>query len=540
MQSETRINALGPYFGSLPDDLLRYIFLKLPLKESLRIPLICKYLCTKYDRDAEMTLRLDNMHTEDFTYIMRLTNLGTNWAVVEEKTKGKVLFQIILKVKCSSHYLWRNPEDNIEEAIKQFRFFLESYRLFELNSKIPEAANLREAGKAVAQKWVKKFDLPNQDWIENPMSATILSIFRTAWQHSENPMYGTYVGIAQKWRDSITKVLHERAPHCPLASLSLGLAYQNGRGEAKDQVQATYWFRHAAEQGNANAQYDLALQYYWGSGVQKNIAETVRLVQLAMQQGHLRAQVLLGQLYLRGEGVAKDETAALRLFNDAARKDNPSGQLNLGLNYLEGKGVQKNFTEALYWIWLAANQKFPEAQFELGLRYENGEGVQKDLKEAERLYLLAAREQFVKAQMHLGLIYFRDKKYREAFDFFNKASLNASTDATVCLAYMHLYGFGTEKSLPKALTLYKAAAEKGNTIAKLSLGILLPPIPEANRLFCEGEKALTLEEYKMLLSDPSDLAKAICTRLKKFAPAPSATRVTSLTQFIFKLYFDPC
>jgi hypothetical protein len=40
--------------------------------------------------------------------------------------------------------------------------------------------------------------------------------------------------------------------------------YASGRGIAKDDTQAVYWFRKAAEQGHAKAQYNLGLMYDYG------------------------------------------------------------------------------------------------------------------------------------------------------------------------------------------------------------------------------------------------------------------------------------
>ncbi len=44
-------------------------------------------------------------------------------------------------------------------------------------------------------------------------------------------------------------------------------------GVAQDYVAAVRWFRAAAEQGNAEAQYDLGLMYLEGLGVTQDKAE---------------------------------------------------------------------------------------------------------------------------------------------------------------------------------------------------------------------------------------------------------------------------
>ena len=43
-----------------------------------------------------------------------------------------------------------------------------------------------------------------------------------------------------------------------------------GEGVPKDYKQAVYWFRKAADQGNAGAQYNLGAMYAKGEGVPKD------------------------------------------------------------------------------------------------------------------------------------------------------------------------------------------------------------------------------------------------------------------------------
>jgi TPR repeat protein len=49
------------------------------------------------------------------------------------------------------------------------------------------------------------------------------------------------------------------------------------------------WFRKAAEQGHAPAQYNLGVCYYYGNGVPQNYREAVRWIRKAAEQGHADA-----------------------------------------------------------------------------------------------------------------------------------------------------------------------------------------------------------------------------------------------------------
>jgi hypothetical protein len=69
---------------------------------------------------------------------------------------------------------------------------------------------------------------------------------------------------------------------------------------------AVQWYRRAADQGDAVAQFNLGVRYDNGQGVPQNYEEAARWYRLAAQQGQARAQSNLGVLYANGQGVPKD------------------------------------------------------------------------------------------------------------------------------------------------------------------------------------------------------------------------------------------
>ena len=97
----------------------------------------------------------------------------------------------------------------------------------------------------------------------------------------------------------------------PLSSYeALGLIYANGaaQGVPKDDAEAVRWFRLAAEQGTARAQFNLGVMYDNGEGVPEDDAEAVRWYRLAAEQGYAAAQLNLGVMYANGEGVPEEAT----------------------------------------------------------------------------------------------------------------------------------------------------------------------------------------------------------------------------------------
>ena len=86
----------------------------------------------------------------------------------------------------------------------------------------------------------------------------------------------------------------------------------------EDDAEAVRWYRLAADQGDANAQYNLGLKYASGEGVPEDDAEAVRWYRLAADQGLAIAQNNLGLMYASGEGVPEDDAEAVRWYRLAA------------------------------------------------------------------------------------------------------------------------------------------------------------------------------------------------------------------------------
>jgi uncharacterized protein len=188
------------------------------------------------------------------------------------------------------------------------------------------------------------------------------------------------------------------------AQFNLGLAYYDGKGVPKDYAEAVKWYRKAVEQGNAQAQNNLGLCYQNGTGVPKDDAEAVRWFRKAAEQGLAQAQANLGVCYQNGTGVPKDDAEAIRWFRKAAEQGNATGQAGLGLAYYDGKGVPKDYDEAVKWYRKAAEQGLAVAQNNLGWAYYNGKGVPKDYDEAVKWYRKAAEQGYAQAQANLATI----------------------------------------------------------------------------------------------------------------------------------------
>jgi TPR repeat protein len=114
--------------------------------------------------------------------------------------------------------------------------------------------------------------------------------------------------------------------------------------------------RPLAEQGVANAQYNLGLMYAQGKGVPENNAEAVRWFRLAAAQGVAFAQYNLGLMYAQGKGVPQNYAEAARWWRPLAEQGDANAQAGLGQLYANGKGVPENDAAAYMWMNLAAAQ----------------------------------------------------------------------------------------------------------------------------------------------------------------------------------------
>jgi TPR repeat protein len=116
----------------------------------------------------------------------------------------------------------------------------------------------------------------------------------------------------------------------PLAQVYLGLAYYNGHGVEENDLVAFTWFWRAAEQGDAEGQYQLAHMYIYGFGIPEGEPDpegkAVEWFARAADQGHAEAQFNLGLLLLAGSGVERDEATGLRWIETAAANGSEGAQ----------------------------------------------------------------------------------------------------------------------------------------------------------------------------------------------------------------------
>lgn len=175
-------------------------------------------------------------------------------------------------------------------------------------------------------------------------------------------------GEALKW--------YRRSAQRGYAPAQFVLGYlHDGRHQLEyDHDEVVSWYGKAADQGYAKAQYNLG--YYYGHGqdelgrfvpngptvwskigVPKDPTEALKWYRKAAGNGHAQAQYVIGKVYYSGEGVAKDQVEAFKWWRKAAENGHARSTFNVGVMCFLGRGTDKDFADAAKWFHARAMQE---------------------------------------------------------------------------------------------------------------------------------------------------------------------------------------
>ena len=159
------------------------------------------------------------------------------------------------------------------------------------------------------------------------------------------------------------------------AQFELGVYYSVGICVKMDEATAKKWYLKAAEQGHVAARATCLSEGY---GVKKDIAKAVDWLRKASETGDVWSQLCLGIQY-----AADDNKQSLHWFRKAAEQGNGWAQVALGLAYLGiPMKVPRDPEQAFFWLKKAAEQGNAMGQMLLAGCYTGGTGVPKDREKA--------------------------------------------------------------------------------------------------------------------------------------------------------------
>jgi TPR repeat protein len=286
-------------------------------------------------------------------------------------------------------------------------------------------------------------------------------------------------------------------------------SYQKGMKHYKpdDVAAAVRELKPLAEQGNAEAQFNLGSLYYQGWGVPQDYSDAIQWLRKAAEQGHVFAQVTLGSIYAEGaQGkIQKDYPQALMWFIFAAAqgdmdaiefRDSMASRMT-PTQIAEAQRLAREFkpqnayTKALQELKTLAEKGDADAQFKVALLYYGGRGVPRDYLEALTWFKKAARQGNPYAQYNAGYMYEKGEgtpqDYVEAANYYRRAAGQGNRVAQYTLGYMYEKGQGVLPDEVHALMWYNLAAIQGEAKAKAArdrITVWMTPaqIAEAQRL----------------------------------------------------------
>ncbi len=130
---------------------------------------------------------------------------------------------------------------------------------------------------------------------------------------------GVELWRAGKWDDAVSMWQNFAENGDADAMFNMGQAYKLGRGVALDKTVARDWYRRAAVKGHLPAQANLGILLFQAT----EKAEAVRWLKAAADRGEMRAQYVLGIVHWNGDGAAKSMPLAYAYLVRAAAQGLP-------------------------------------------------------------------------------------------------------------------------------------------------------------------------------------------------------------------------
>lgn len=221
------------------------------------------------------------------------------------------------------------------------------------------------------------------------------------------------------------------------AQWQLAWLYRQGRGTAENYAMAAHWFAQAAQQDVTGAAFYAGLMHYYLGDTQ----QALRWYFKASEQDDVEAHIRLADLYLR---------SAI-----------PLPSVNVNPQRLAREYYQKAAPVDFEWYKDAAYDGDVDAQIRLAQLYEYGTGVQQSFRLAIEWYEKAAAQNLSYAQFQLGMHYYLDGNAARGVKWFRKAAQQNYAHAQFYLGIMYAYGSGVEgKDIGKALYWFKQAASR--------------------------------------------------------------------------------
>ena len=259
------------------------------------------------------------------------------------------------------------------------------------------------------------------------------------------------------------------------AQFDLALCYANGTDIEKNEELAFNWHKKAAEQGHVNAQFALGLYYFLNPG--RKYFST--LFCRGFNNPSVDRAYYLAVIFALGKNFQDaDDDQAFSWFKKASEQNSAEALYWFAQCYLDGIGTQQNEEFAFDNFRKAAEQGCPDAYYWLALCYREGKGCQQNYQlaftwitkavEYVNAYFLQIKtygseyeKNLAETYLLLGKLYAEDKAADQsdelAFEWFAKAAEKEIAEAQYRLAHCYEFGIGVEINISLATKWYEAA-----------------------------------------------------------------------------------
>lgn len=208
--------------------------------------------------------------------------------------------------------------------------------------------------------------------------------------------------------------LHKRAlAKSATAQAQLGDMYIDGTHVPQDWLTGLCWYRAAAQNGSAYAEYWLGIFYQNGWVVAESAKVAAHWFTLAgRHRDSVAAESKVGARYADDDSGVHDMGKALVWYHRAADKRDLNAELALGDFYITSHEAS-DIKLALTWYGKASAQHSVEADYNIGQIYLRGVGIPQDLGQAHKWLLSAAQRGYEPAQFDLAEMYYRGEGVKQ-------------------------------------------------------------------------------------------------------------------------------
>lgn len=156
-------------------------------------------------------------------------------------------------------------------------------------------------------------------------------------QNSLGACYETGSGVEQNLEQAIHWYEKAAEKDYIFAQMNLGEFYH----KKGDYQNALLWFSKAADLGAPKAQSFLGCMYEYGQGTEPDHAKSLEFYKQAAEQGNAEAQFNLGRYYM-SEAGGNNYSEAANWYTKASNQDLPEAHYNLAVMYDRDRGEVKN------------------------------------------------------------------------------------------------------------------------------------------------------------------------------------------------------